>query len=70
MQTRWEYLAVKCEPDSGLFSGTKLDSEALNETLNRLGSKGWELVSSFDVNTFQGVSQEIVLVFKRPLELT
>ena len=70
MQTRWEYLTVKCEPDSGFFSGPKLDSEALNETLNQLGSKGWELVSAFDLNAFHGHSQEIVLVFKRPSELT
>ena len=45
--------------------GVKLDAEAFNDHLNRLGEEGWELVSVFDTNRADGDTKEVVAVFKR-----
>ncbi len=51
-----------------LFSpGGLFNSEAFNYEINRLGWEHWELINVFDTNMIQGVTRNVVAVFKRPL---
>jgi hypothetical protein len=63
---KWDYKTVKFIPKG--FLGGKLDSEEFNNQLTKLGHDGWELISCFDVNQHEGVSREVVAVFKRKIE--
>lgn len=63
---KWEYLTVKFAA-SGFFLGGKLDGDAFNYELNKLGLDGWELVSVFDTNMNQGATRDVVAVLKRPV---
>jgi hypothetical protein len=49
----------------GGVGGLKFDSDAFDATLNRFDSEGWELLSSYTVDT-DGTSTVIVAIFKRP----
>ena len=61
---RWEYHTLKIQPSG--FWGGKVDGDQLGRALTQLGQQGWELCTSFETNTAQGASAEIVLIFKRP----
>lgn len=50
---------------TGFWVGGKIDFPALERSINALGQDGWELTSSFDTNTYQGQTREVVLIFKR-----
>jgi Domain of unknown function (DUF4177) len=63
---RWEYLTVKFN-STGFFTTGTLDGDAFNGKLNELGEQGWELVTVFDTNWFQGGTRDVVAVFKRPV---
>lgn len=63
---RWEYKTIKLAT-TGLVGG-KLDTAAFDELLNRLGHDGWELVTAFDTNSFEGITRDAVANFKRPRE--
>lgn len=60
---RWEYRTLKFKIKG--FSGGILETEDFNNELNRLGDKGWELVSSFTTNAANGYSRDAVAIFKR-----
>jgi len=60
---KWEYKTVKIEAKG--FLGGVVDTTALDALLNQYGQLGWNLMSVFDTNTYQGASREIVAVFKR-----
>jgi len=64
MQMTWQYKTIR-HPINGLFK-PDLNAQTLDDTLNRLGCAGWELVSAFDLNTGNGASIEVVLLLKRP----
>lgn len=57
---RWEYHIVNIRSE-----GYKLDPDST--MLNELGAKGWELVGLTSVNFKSGATDNIALVFKRPL---
>ena len=68
MSTKWEYRSLQFDFNdffnhSGAFDGEKFTSNA-----NRLGSKGWEMVNTFDTNHRDGDTRFVIAVFKRPLE--
>lgn len=60
----WEYNTVVFE--SRWFSGGALDGEKFQAKLDELGRAGWELVSVFDTNRHEGVTGQVIAVFKRP----
>ncbi|MCD8538572.1 MAG: DUF4177 domain-containing protein [Leadbetterella sp.] len=60
---KYEYKIFKTKPEG--FWGTKVESEKLETEINKLGSEGWELVSTMDTNAGYGATQEIILFFKR-----
>ncbi len=62
---RFEYKTLKTR-EKGFWSG-KVDTSELELYLNKLGFEGWELVSSFETNTYQGGTNEIVIIFKREI---
>lgn len=62
---RWEYATLKMESTG--FLGGKVDTTELHKLLNQAGMEGWELVSAFDTNQYEGRTRYIVLVMKRPL---
>lgn len=60
---QWEYKTVKLGT-RGIVGG-KLDEVELDRGLNELGSQGWELVTAFDTNQYQGSTRDVVLILKR-----
>jgi len=60
---KWEYKTVKFRTAG--FMGGKIDDEQLNNEMNRWGTQGWELVSSFSTSQSFGESRDIVLIFKK-----
>lgn len=59
----WEYKTIKIAAH-GVFGGKVKEAE-LDARLNELGRQGWELVSAFSSNTMNGVTRDVVAVFKR-----
>jgi Domain of unknown function (DUF4177) len=58
---RWEYKIINIRSEN-----YRLDPNSAGE-LDRLGSDGWELVSITSVNFKTGATDNIAMVFKRPL---
>ena len=63
---KWEYMTLLWDAGKGLLGG-KLDREGLEDQLNGLGEKGWELVSASGTSKEGGSTRNIVLIFKRPV---
>lgn len=64
MPTVWEYYTVEYSSSSFLFSGD-VDPKQMADTLNRLGSDGWELISAAPLDNARG-TRALMLIFKRP----
>jgi len=60
---RWEYKTITLGTSG--FLGGKLDTDALEKSMNGLGKQGWELVSAFDTNLGHGATRDVVVIFKR-----
>ena len=60
--TRWEYKIINIRSEN-----YRLDPNAAPQ-LNTLGAEGWELVGLSSVNFKRGATDNIALVFKRPVE--
>ena len=60
--TRWEYKAINIRSEN-----YRLDPACYTE-LNRLGEDGWELVGLTSDNFKTGATDNIAMVFKRPLD--
>ncbi|MEM6797866.1 MAG: DUF4177 domain-containing protein [Acidobacteriota bacterium] len=58
---QWEYKIVNIRSE-----GYRLNPDA-HDHMNQLGSEGWELVSVTAVNFRSGATENISLVFKRPV---
>ena len=58
---RWEYKIINIRSEN-----YRLDPEAAPK-LNALGDEGWELVSITSVNFKSGATDNIAMVFKRPV---
>lgn len=63
---RFEYATIAFDTTAFLIR-SKLDHGRFNEKLNEYGQDGWELVNVFDMNRGEGVTFEVVAVFKRPM---
>ena len=59
---RWEYKIINVRSEQ-----YRLDPHAADRDLNPLGREGWELVSITSVNFKTGATDNIAMVFKRPL---
>ena len=59
--TRWEYKIINIRSEN-----YRLDPLKVPE-LNALGEQGWELVGLTSVNFKSGATDNIAMVFKRPL---
>ena len=60
--TRWEYTVINIRSEN-----YRLDPACAAE-LNRYGKDGWELVGLTSVNFKTGATDNIAMVFKRPLD--
>ena len=60
----WEYRTEKLKL-RGILGG-KIDQKQLDVVLKEAGGAGWELVSMIATNLYQGRTQDVALVFKRP----
>ena len=60
---RWEYKTVALAAHG--WTGGKVDQPKLEQMLDELGSQGWELVSVFDTNSYQGATRDVLAVLKR-----
>lgn len=65
MMKKFEYKTITMDAE-GIFGG-KINNEKLEKELNRLGSEGWELVSTVTSSVTYGKTAYIVSVFKREL---
>jgi hypothetical protein len=63
---RWQYRILKI--GIGGFLGPQTDMDKLEGVLDQLGQEGWELVSVEDTSMQRGVSDDLLLFFKRPRE--
>lgn len=63
--TRWEYKCRTVAP-AGFIANGKFDPREIEDDLNALGQKGWELVSVAPANKNPGVTRAIHLFLKRP----
>jgi hypothetical protein len=62
---RWEYKTVRFKTAG--FVGVKFDSDAFDAALNQFDSEGWELLSSYPIDTLGGCAPTaIVAILKRP----
>ena len=66
---RWEYKILKPEVEGPFiwWGGGNVDAEGMADELNRLGSEGWELTSTFDTQNTTGRTTSVVLLFKREI---
>ncbi len=60
--SRWEYKIINIRSEN-----YRLDPAASTE-LNGFGDQGWELVGLTSVNFKSGATDNIAMVFKRPLD--
>lgn len=60
--TRWEYKIINIRSEN-----YRLDPNAVTQ-LDGFGNDGWELVGLTSVNFKSGATDNIAMVFKRPLE--
>ena len=64
---QFEYKTYTIPLKNGLFSKKQdLETELIEDEMNLMGKKGWELVTHF-ARQKNGFSQYAVLIFKRPL---
>ncbi|MCH2021366.1 MAG: DUF4177 domain-containing protein [Saprospiraceae bacterium] len=64
---QFEYKTYTIPLKNGLFSKKQdLETEIIEDEMNLMGKKGWELVTHF-TRQKNGFSQYAVLIFKRPL---
>ena len=61
MTKQWEYKIINIRSEN-----YRLDPNAASQ-LNDLGIEGWELVSISSVNFKSGATDNIAMVFKRPV---
>lgn len=59
---RWEYRIINVRSEH-----YRLDPKAAARDLDPLGAEGWELVGLTSVNFKSGATDNIAMVFKRPL---
>lgn len=59
---KWEYSTLTIETDRWT------SEEYISKRLNNMGKDGWEMVSAFGTSKFEGVTREVVMIFKRPLQ--
>ena len=60
--TRWEYKIINIRSEN-----YRLDPNAVSQ-LNDFGDEGWELVGLTSVNFKSGATDNIAMVFKRPVD--
>jgi len=60
--TKWEYTVINIRSEN-----YRLDPACYSE-LNKYGLEGWELVGLTSVNFKTGATDNIAMVFKRPLD--
>lgn len=60
--TRWEYKIINIRSEN-----YRLDPKA-SSVLDKLGDVGWELVGLTSVNFKSGATDNIAMVFKRPVD--
>jgi len=71
---KWEYWSIKQSRNyKDLLAGGNPESWKPEVNLSKLGNEGWELVSAFSLSgiageVWSGVTNEVVWVFKRPIE--
>ena len=64
----WEYRTEKLKL-RGILGG-KIDQKQLDVVLKEAGGASWELVSMIATNLYQGRTQDVAMVFKRPAPST
>ena len=50
---------------AGGFWGGKIDAQELTDKLNELGREGWEVVSTVDLNRYEGGTKGLLVMLKR-----
>jgi hypothetical protein len=64
--TQWEYKTLVIELKTSFWGSVDFPQQELEPRLNDLGRDGWELVSAETSTVYQGQSNRLLMVFKRP----
>ena len=64
--TKWEYKIVKI--NILRYISSDMETNYLEDSLNKLGSEGWELINLFDLNLHEGKSSYVIVSLKRPIQ--
>lgn len=65
---QYEYKILAADARGGFFSGGgRVNFEALQDELNRLGKLGWEMVASTNINRYEGATRDVMIILKRPI---
>ena len=64
MRTTWEYKSIEVLASGFLVN--QIDREKLDAILDEVGVDGWELVTAFATNQFDGQTRNVIAIFKRP----
>ncbi|MFD2571711.1 DUF4177 domain-containing protein [Spirosoma soli] len=63
---RFEYMTLDV-PTQGLWSN-QINAQELTNKLNQLGAKGWEVISTVDLNRSQGATKSLLVMLKREID--
>ncbi len=61
---KWNYKVVEFDTKSS-FMGGKVDRQMIENQLNELGKKGWEVISSFTTTQGNGYTRKIIYTCKK-----
>ncbi len=64
---KWEYKIIKHQT-KGISGGSEMIKD-LEREMNDLGAEGWELNRAVSPQVDHDVHREVILFFKRPLEI-
>jgi hypothetical protein len=61
----WEYQTLSLIVNKGMFGNTQYDPQPLDQQINQLGERGWEVVSIVGITT-NGWTDQLLVTLKRP----
>ena len=64
---KYEYQTKTIDSTKFAFTGDILDLSDFEQTLNNMGSEGWELMEMVSANSESGKTRDVVCVFKREI---
>ena len=61
----WSYRVIEFNPQKGLNLGGLVNLKEIEDSLNKLGEQGWEVVSGYTTNEGYGTTKRIIYTLKK-----